>query len=146
MNFSRLLNSLTPSDKIDACLAAGTSRLETAYEPACFFGWGRRQTVNISVEEETRIAFRDWLRGKLKELEFYNRRGDHYLIREFHKYCDEAGYPIDEASLGRYLRDENPVIPTPDRCRALGGVFKMPAIDVMIAAGLVKQEDMKVVA
>lgn len=107
---------------------------------------GRRQTVNISVEEETRIAFRDWLRGKLKGLEFYNRRGDHYLIREFHKYCEEAGYPIDEASLGRYLRDENPVIPTPDRCRALAGVFKMPAIDVMIAAGLVKPGDMEVVA
>jgi hypothetical protein len=101
--------------------------------------------MNINIEDEARIAFRDWLRGKLKELEFYNRRGDHYLIREFHKYCEEAGHPIDEASLGRYLRDENPVIPTPDRCRALGAVLKMPAIDVMKAAGLVKSEDMDVV-
>lgn len=120
------------------------SRLEATQAPVCFW-WGRDQTVNITVEEETRIAFRDWLRGKLKELEFYNRRGDHYLIREFHKYCEQAGYPIDEASLGRYLRDENPVIPTPERCRSLAGVFKMRAIDVMIAAGLVKQDDMEVV-
>jgi hypothetical protein len=100
--------------------------------------------LNINIEEETRIAFRDWLRDKLKKLEFYNRRGDHYLIREFHKYCEQAGHPVDEASLGRYLRDENPVIPTPDRCRALAAVLKIPAIDVMIAAGLVKQGDMEV--
>ena len=101
--------------------------------------------MNVDIEEEQRIAFRDWLRGKLKELEFYNRRGDHYLIREFHKYCQEHHQEIDEASLGRYLRDENPVIPTPERCRALAAVFKIPAIDVMIAAGLVKQGDMEVV-
>lgn len=100
--------------------------------------------MNINIEDETRIAFRDWLRDKLKKLEFYNRRGDHYLIREFHKFCDEAGHPVDEASLGRYLRDENPVIPTPDRCRALGAVLKIPAIDVMMAAGLVKKTDMEV--
>ena len=71
------------------------------------------------MSDEARFAFRDWLRERLRGLEFYNRRGDHYLIREFHKYCAEHGQEIDEASLGRYLRDEDPVIPTPDRCRAL---------------------------
>lgn len=100
--------------------------------------------MNINIPEETRIAFRDWLREQLRNRDFYNRRGDHYLVREFHKYAAEMGQDIDEASLGRYLRDENPVIPTPERCRALAAVFKMPAIDVMIAAGLVKKEDMKV--
>lgn len=98
--------------------------------------------MNISVAQETRIAFRDWLRNQLKQLEFYNRRGDHYLIREFHKWCAEHGQDIDEASLGRYLRDDNPVIPTPDRCRALAAVFAIPAIDVMKAAGLVYDSDM----
>lgn len=102
--------------------------------------------MNINIAEETRIAFRDWLRSQLKTLEFYNRRGDHYLIREFHKYCAEHGQDIDEASLGRYLRDDNPVIPTPDRCRALGSVLKIPAIDVMMAAGLVNKSDMMVQA
>jgi hypothetical protein len=102
--------------------------------------------LNINIAEETRIAFRDWLRSQLKTLEFYNRRGDHYLIREFHKYCAEHGQDIDEASLGRYLRDDNPVIPTPDRCRALGSVLKIPAIDVMMAAGLVNKSDMMVQA
>jgi hypothetical protein len=100
--------------------------------------------MNISVAQETRIAFRDWLRDQLKQLEFYNRRGDHYLIREFHKWCAEHGQDIDEASLGRYLRDDNPVIPTPDRCRALAAVFGMPPIDVMKAAGLVYDSDMSV--
>jgi hypothetical protein len=100
--------------------------------------------MNVDISDEQRIRFRDWLRGKLKEHEFYNRRGDHYLIREFHKYCEEAGQSIDEASLGRYLREEDPVIPTPDRCRALAAVFKVPAIDVMMAAGLVQPGDMAV--
>ena len=100
--------------------------------------------MNINVAQETRAAFRDWLREQLRRLEFYNRRGDHYLIREFHRYCAEHGQDIDEASLGRYLRDENPVIPTPERCRALGTVLKMPAIEVMKAAGLVLDEDMVV--
>lgn len=98
--------------------------------------------MHIEVAAETRAAFRDWLRSELRRLESYNRRGDHYLIREFHKYCAEQGQEIDEASLGRYLRDENPVIPTPDRCRALVAVFRLPAIEVMKQAGLVVDSDM----
>ncbi len=98
--------------------------------------------MNIETTPETRAAFRDWLRGELRRLEFYNRRGDHYLIREFRKYCVEQGQEIDEASLGRYLRDENPVIPTPERCRNLAAVFKMPPIEVMKRAGLVTDSDM----
>ena len=100
--------------------------------------------MNINISQETRAAFRDWLREQLRRLEFYNRRGDHYLIREFHRYCAERGQDIDEASLGRYLRDDNPVIPTPERCRVLGAVLKIPAIEVMKAAGLVLDEDMVV--
>lgn len=98
--------------------------------------------MNIEVAPETRAAFRDWLRGELRRLEFYNRRGDHYLIREFHKYCAEKGQDIDEASLGRYLRDENPVIPMPEHCRALAAVLKIPAIEVMKQAGLVVDSGM----
>lgn len=98
--------------------------------------------MNITIDDETRESFRDWLRDQLRKLDFYNRRGDHYLIREFHKYCAEHGQDIDEASLGRYLRDENPVIPTPDRCRALAAVLGLRAIDVMMAAGLVNEEDL----
>ena len=99
--------------------------------------------MNIEFTDEQRIAFRDWLRAKLREIDppFYNARGDHYLIREFSKYIADLGHPIDEASLGRYLRDENPVIPTPARCRDLAAVFKMPAVEVMKRAGLVRDED-----
>lgn len=99
--------------------------------------------MNIEISLEQRIAFRDWFRAKLREIEppFYNTRGDHYLIREFSKHCTELGHPIDEASLGRYLREENPVIPTTVTCRDLGAIFGIPAIDVMKAAGLVFDSD-----
>lgn len=102
--------------------------------------------MNIDTPMETRIAFRDWLRAQLRTLDppFYNARGDHYLIREFRYFCEQAGHPIDEASLGRYLRDKNPVIPTPDRCRALAAVLKLPAIEVMKHAGLVMDADFQV--
>ncbi len=101
--------------------------------------------MNIEIPADTRASFRDWLRKQLKKREFYNRRGNRYLIREFHKYYIKVGHPIDEASLGRYLRDENPVVPTPARCRELGAVLKISPIEVMKQAGLVFDEDFTVV-
>lgn len=47
--------------------------------------------MNHKSDGEVRAAFRDWLREKLQNLDFYNRRCDHYLIREFHRYCAELG-------------------------------------------------------
>ncbi|HEU5347852.1 MAG TPA: hypothetical protein VFU63_04495 [Ktedonobacterales bacterium] len=97
--------------------------------------------MNIEISKEQREAFRDWLRAKLRELDFYQRRGEFYLIREFHKYTIEKGHPIDEASLGRYINRDNPVVPTTVTCRDLGAILGIPAIDVMKAAGLVRDED-----
>ena len=91
--------------------------------------------VNNKVDAKTRTHFRDWLRQELKRLDFYQRRGDHYLIREFAKYCVEQGAPIDEASLGRYLRDDDPVLPTPERCRSLARVLEHSPVQVFIEAG-----------
>jgi hypothetical protein len=100
--------------------------------------------VNIGISAGTRTLFRDWLRTKLRTFDppFYTAHGDHYLIREFRKYCEAAGHPIDETTLGRYLRDENPVLPMPDHCRELAAVFRIPAIEVMKQAGLVTDSDM----
>jgi len=97
--------------------------------------------MNIEITMEQRIAFRDWLRERLKALDFYVTRGDWYLIREFHKFTVEKGHPIDEASLGRYINRDNPVVPTTVTCRDLGAIFGIPAIDVMKAAGLVYDSD-----
>jgi hypothetical protein len=78
---------------------------------------------------------------------FYNGRGDHYLIREFAKACAKANHPIDEASLGRYLRDDNPVIPTPDRVRDLSAVFSdlfkedILFLELMIEIGYITRDD-----
>ncbi|HEX6540513.1 MAG TPA: hypothetical protein VF040_02060 [Ktedonobacterales bacterium] len=98
--------------------------------------------MNNKVDLETRLHFRDWLRQELRQLDFYQRRGDHYLIREFAKYCVEHGSPIDEASLGRYLRDEEPVLPTPERCRALARVFGYAPVNVLIHAGYLEGDDL----
>lgn len=99
--------------------------------------------MNIEITIEQRIAFRDWFRAQLKAFDppFYQSRGDSYLIREFHKYTIEKGHPIDEASLGRYINRDNPVIPTTVTCRDLGAILGIPAIDVMKAAGLVRDDD-----
>lgn len=97
--------------------------------------------MNNKVEYATRLAFRDWLRSELRRLEFYTRRGDHYLIREFAKYCMEMNAPIDEASLGRYVRDEDPVLPTSERCRALAQVLGRQPLDVLVEAGYLQATD-----
>lgn len=97
--------------------------------------------MNNKVDPQARVSFRDFLRGELKGLEFYQRRGDHYLIREFAKYCAEKGAPIDEASLGRYLRDVEPVLPTPERCRALARVLILPSLRVLGEAGYLTPAD-----
>jgi len=96
----------------------------------------RERNVNNKVDLKTRLRFRDWLRNELKELEFYQSRGDHYLIREFANYCLEMNAPgIDEASIGRYVRDDEPVLPTPERCRVLAWVFGIPEAVVLGQAG-----------
>lgn len=98
--------------------------------------------MNNKVDPAKRTHFRDRLRTRLLELDFYQRRGDHYLIREFAKYCIEQGAPIDEASLGRYLRDDDPVLPTPERCRLLARVFGVPPLQILIEAGYFEGDDL----
>lgn len=107
--------------------------------------------MNNKVDANVRVHFRNLLREELRKLEFYNRRGNHYLIREFAKYCAERGpelrklwpevhfpsrfFDIDEASLGRYLREDNPVMPTPNRIRALALILEWKVADLMKEAG-----------
>lgn len=100
--------------------------------------------MNNKISDETRATFRDWFREQLRLLEFYNKRplpDGHYLIREFAKYCVEKGAPIDEASLGRYLRDDDPVMPTPERCRVLAKVLWMDPYVVLLMASYIRLED-----
>jgi hypothetical protein len=104
--------------------------------------------MNQPTSDEQRIIFQNWLRDQLKALDFYIKRTDSYLVREFHRYTVEHGHPIDEASLGRYINrgqafEGRPVVPTPDTCRDLAAVLGIPAIEVMKQAGLVREEDFK---
>lgn len=96
------------------------------------------------IGQETKLGFSDFLRDTLREFhngDFFQRRGKRFLVREFHKYCATRGYQIDEASLGRYLRLKNPVLPTPARCRALARVFGMTPDHLLEIAGYRESDD-----
>lgn len=97
--------------------------------------------MRYTSDERRRYAFRDWLRSELARLEFYQRRGDRYLVSEFTRYADALGAHVEEVSLGRYLRAVNPVLPTPESCRELARALARHSIEVLLAAGYLTPDD-----
>jgi hypothetical protein len=100
-----------------------------------------RISVRYTIDEHRRDAFRDWLRAELRRLEFYQRRGDRYLVSEFARYSETQGAKVEEVSLGRYLRDESPVLPTPESCRELARALGRHSTEVLLEAGYLTAED-----
>ncbi|SRR5581483_999204 len=97
--------------------------------------------MRYTIDEQRRYAFRDWLRSQLQRLDFYQRRGDRYLVSEFWRYADSLGARVEEVSLGRYLREENPVLPTPESCRELAKALGVHPAEVLLEAGYLTAED-----
>ena len=97
--------------------------------------------MRYTIDEQRRDAFRDWLRAELRRLEFYQRRGDRYLVSEFARYSETQGAKVEEVSLGRYLRDDNPVLPTPESCRELARALGRHSTEVLLEAGYLTPED-----
>lgn len=97
--------------------------------------------MRYTIDETRRYAFRDWLRTQLQRLDFYQRRGDRYLVSEFWRYADSLGARVEEVSLGRYLREENPVLPTPESCRELAKALGCHPAEVLLEAGYLTAED-----
>ncbi len=97
--------------------------------------------MRYTIDEERRYAFRDWLRSELQRLDFYQRRGDRYLVSEFWRYADSLHARVEEVSLGRYLREENPVLPTPESCRELARALGRHPAEVLLEAGYLTAED-----
>ena len=97
--------------------------------------------MRYTIDEQRRKAFRDWLRSQLQRLDFYQRRGDRYLVSEFWRYADSLGAHVEEVSLGRYLREENPVLPTPESCRELAKALDCHPAEVLLEAGYLIPED-----
>lgn len=97
--------------------------------------------MRYTIDEQRRYAFRDWLRSELQRLDFYQRRGDRYLVSEFFRYASEQGARVEEVSLGRYLRAEDPVLPTPESCRALAKALGRHPAEVLLKAGYLTAED-----
>src|SRR5579871_4127713 len=97
--------------------------------------------MRYTIDEQRRDAFRDWLRAELRRLDFYQRRGDRYLVSEFARYSETQGAKVEEVSLGRYLRDENPVLPTPESCRELAKALGKHPAEVLLEAGYLSPED-----
>jgi hypothetical protein len=97
--------------------------------------------MRYTIDEKRRYAFRDWLRSELRRLDFYHRRGDRYLVSEFWRYADSLDAHVEEVSLGRYLREENPVLPTPESCRELAKALGRHPAEVLLEAGYLVAED-----
>lgn len=97
--------------------------------------------MRYTSDGQRRYAFRDWLRQELMRLDFYQRRGDRYLVSEFARYADTLGARVEEVSLGRYLREENPVLPTPESCRELARALERHPAEVLLEAGYLTPED-----
>ncbi len=97
--------------------------------------------MRYTIDEQRRDAFRDWLRAELRRLDFYQRRGNRYLVSEFARYSETQGAKVEEVSLGRYLRDESPVLPTPESCRELARALGRHSTEVLLEAGYLTPED-----
>ena len=97
--------------------------------------------MRYTSDDHRRYAFRDWLRAELARQDFYQRRGDRYLVSEFARYADQLGARVEEVSLGRYLRAENPVLPTPESCRELARALGRHPVEVLLEAGYLTPED-----
>lgn len=97
--------------------------------------------MRYTSDEQRRYAFRDWLRAELALLDFYQRRGDRYLVSQFAQFATAKGARVEEVSLGRYLRDENPVLPTPESCRELARALDRHPAEVLMQAGYLTPDD-----
>lgn len=97
--------------------------------------------MRYTSDDHRRYAFRDWLRAELARLDFYQRRGARYLVSEFARYADEQDAHVEEVSLGRYLREENPVLPTPESCRELAKALGRHPVEVLLEAGYLTPDD-----
>ena len=97
--------------------------------------------MRYTSDENRRYAFRDWLRSELARLDFYQRRGDRYLVSEFARYAQQKGARVEEVSLGRYLREDNPVLPTPESCRELARALDRHPAEALMEAGYLTPED-----
>lgn len=86
-------------------------------------------------DEQRRHEFRDWLKAEMRRLDFWRRRGNHYFISEFVRYAREQGAQIEAVPFGRWIRDENPVLPDADSCRELARALGMSSVEVLLAAG-----------
>ena len=63
------------------------------------------------------------------------------MISEFARDAEKAGAHVEEVSLGRYLRDENPVLPTPENCRELARALQRHPAEALVMAGYLTPDD-----
>ncbi|MBF6590866.1 MAG: hypothetical protein IVW57_10105 [Ktedonobacterales bacterium] len=97
--------------------------------------------MRYTSDEQRRDAFRGWLQAELRRLDFYQRRGSRYLVSEFARYAKQLDARVEEVSLGRYLREKDPVLPTPESCRELARALGRHSVEVLMRAGYLTPED-----
>jgi len=105
--------------------------------------------VSIKSDPQVQQEFLEWMTEHAKKLDFIWPRGEHVLVRQLYRWMqgrlkDTGLEAPDEASLGRYFRPENTVLPTPERARAIATAFGEPAIDLLTLLRYVLPEDYQV--
>lgn len=101
------------------------------------------QYQQTMTDDARRVHFRDWFRSEMRRLDFWRRRGNHYFTSEFVRYAAERGATLDDVSLGRYLREEKPILPTPESCRTLARALGRSGTEVLMVAGYLTGEDVQ---
>lgn len=91
--------------------------------------------MRYSADDHRRYDFREWLRSEMRSLGFYSATTQHYLVSEFVRQARSLGAELTPASMDRYLRDEQPELPTPATCRELAIALGCHPVEALLAAG-----------
>jgi hypothetical protein len=94
--------------------------------------------MRYSQDKAARAAFRDWLREQMRR-QHYRTPGGHYNVAEF-----AAQHGLTAVSVGRYIREARPVLPTPEMCRDLATATGENYVDVLRLAGYQTQDDLDI--
>ena len=96
---------------------------------------------------ETRATFRDWLAGELAALGYTVPVTGQVRVNLFVRDAAKHGIYLSEVMLYRYVRAENPAVPTPEVCRQLALALAAlgrytPFLEVLVKAGYFQARDL----
>jgi len=91
-------------------------------------------------------GFQELLVQTMRARDYYQRRGDSYLLDEVVEECEAWNCDISESELEAYLRSDSLVLPSSEHVRGLARALKVPRIVYLLALDAVEQNDSRVIA